>query len=145
MRDDGDLFRAPPQPQHSPLVLVLLSYLFSLSTLMRLVDAVVLLWRPRLLRAYLRTWGTSFTKTPWADGSFDKVSDAHRGGKSVIELTYGETPTSSAIRLLRRAGVGRDAACCSRRATSARRRAASSCCRPTSTSSRPSCAPSGLR
>lgn len=103
-RDDP--FRTLPEPEHGPLLPVLVSYLFSLSGVMRIADTVVLAWRPRLFRAYLKTWGTAFTRTPWADGSFDKIQDARRSDKSVIELTYGETPVSSAVRLLRSAGVG---------------------------------------
>jgi SAM-dependent methyltransferase len=103
----NDPFRTLPEPEHGPLLPVLVSYLFSLSGVMRIVDTAVLAWRPRLFRAYLATWGTAFSRTPWADGSFDKIQDARRGRKSVIELTYGETPVASAIRLLRAAGVTR--------------------------------------
>jgi SAM-dependent methyltransferase len=100
-----ELFRRLPEPEHGPMLPVLVSYLFSLAGLLRLCDFVLLLWRPRLLRASLAALLTSFQKTPWANGSFDKIHDARKRQKSLVELTYGETPTCTAVRVLRRAGV----------------------------------------
>lgn len=112
MKEPGgdEMFRRPAEPQHGPLLPILVSYLFSLSTVMRLADVALLLRRPKLLRAYLKTWRTAFVRTPWDDGSFDKLHDARRRHKSLVELTYGETPVVSAVRALRAAGVTQESA-----------------------------------
>lgn len=102
----ADLFRPKREAEHGPIVPLVVGALFSLATVLRVVDALFLLRRPRLLRAYLRTWRAAFERTPWEDGSFDQLHDARRRHKSRIELTYGETPVVSAVRALRAAGVG---------------------------------------
>lgn len=103
----ADLFRQRPEPEHGPIVPLLVGALFSLATALRVVDALFLLRRPRLLRAYLATWRQAFARTPWLRGSFDQLHDARRRHKSRIELTYGETPVLSAVRALRAAGAGK--------------------------------------
>lgn len=104
-RAGDDLFRKPGDPEPGPLLPIVVGYLFSLATWLRLADAALLLLRPKLLRAYLRTWRAAFVSSPWSDGSFDKLHDARRRNKSLIELTYGETPVVSAVRALKAAGV----------------------------------------
>lgn len=102
----ADLFRPKRETEHGPLVPLVVGALFSLASVLRVVDALYLLRRPALLRVYLRTWRKAFEHTPWTDGSFDQLHDARRRHKSRIELTYGETPVVSAVQVLRAAGVG---------------------------------------
>jgi SAM-dependent methyltransferase len=100
-----DPYRPRREQQSGPLLPLVLSYLFSLGTVLRWLDMMLLAWRPGLLRAYLATWRTSIERTPYADGAFDKLHDARKHKKSILELTYGETPVVGAVRLLKAAGA----------------------------------------
>lgn len=98
-------FRGRGSDDSGPLLPLVLAGLFSLGALLRWVDLLRLLPHPRLLFAYLQLWGKAFVHTPWSDGSFDKRRDARRFHKSMVELTYGETPVVTAVQALRAAGV----------------------------------------
>lgn len=105
MRASVGPFRGRDREGLGPLLPLVLAGLFSLGAVLRWLDLLRLLPRPRLLFAYLRLWATAFVHSPWSDGSFDKRRDARRFHKSMLELTYGETPVVTAVRALRAAGV----------------------------------------
>lgn len=86
-------------------VLLLLALL---SSFLRMLDAFVLVLRPRLLRAYLGLQRAQWRKTPYASRAFADRHDARAHHRSITEITYGETPIVTAIYLLWRAGCRRD-------------------------------------
>lgn len=97
--------KLPEEPTPAHLAPLLLG-LALIAALLRAVDLLLLVVRPRLLLAYLRVISAQLRRTPYRETSFEKLHAARRAQKSVAELTYGETPVVTAARLLRAAGVG---------------------------------------
>ncbi|HYO74328.1 MAG TPA: class I SAM-dependent methyltransferase [Archangium sp.] len=84
-------------------VSVLLIALFT-----RVTDVLVLCVRPWLLRPYLGVWLAELMYPPYRPRRTFEVTQAVRAsGQGFRELIYGETPLLTAVRLFRRAGVGR--------------------------------------
>ena len=73
----------------------------------RFTDVLLLLWRPRLLPAYLRIWWAELRHTPYkARRTFEVVRALKATGQRFRELIYGETPLITAVPTFKRAGVG---------------------------------------
>jgi hypothetical protein len=80
--------------------------LISLCT--RVADVLVLLWRPRLLGAYLRVWLAEFVHSPYRlAATFEVVRVLKSSAQDMRELVYGETPVATAVWVFRQAGLGR--------------------------------------
>lgn len=77
-----------------------------LNFVLRIADVVVLLARPRLLRAYAAVVWAHVRRSPfeWPRG-FETVRALKQSGQSVAELVYGETPVVTGVVLFRAAGV----------------------------------------
>lgn len=103
------LYRPEPEDPVPVTLAPVLLFLAFLSLLLRLLDAFVLLLRPRLLRAYIGLQRAQWRKTPYASRSFGDRHDARSHHKSQTEITYGETPIITALYLLWRAGCGQRA------------------------------------
>lgn len=100
---------APPGPLE--LLLVRLTNI-PVVLLGRVLDVLLLAWRPGLLRVYFGLWLRELTHTPyvWPKRSFETaLRDASRGRRR-RDLLYGELPVFSALWLLRRAGLRRGGA-----------------------------------
>ncbi|PTL81449.1 methyltransferase [Vitiosangium sp. GDMCC 1.1324] len=74
----------------------------------RVTDVLVLLVRPGLLRPYLGIWLAELLHSPYRPRrTFEMTRALKASGQGFRELIYGETPLLTALRLFRRAGVGR--------------------------------------
>ncbi len=80
----------------------------AIALLTRVTDVGVLLVRPWLLRPYLGIWLAELLHSPYRPRRTFEVTRALKAsGQGLRELIYGETPLLTALRLFRRAGVGR--------------------------------------
>lgn len=77
--------------------------------LCRALDLLLLLPRPRLLRAFLRLWWEEIVRSPyrWPTRSFETVRRLKAASQGIEELVYGELPVWSALWLFWRSGVRR--------------------------------------
>ncbi|MDQ3265207.1 MAG: class I SAM-dependent methyltransferase [Myxococcota bacterium] len=74
----------------------------------RTLDCLLLVVRPRLLRAYGALWWAQVLASPYRwPRSFEAVRLVKQSGQTLRELMYGEAPVFSAVWLLWRAGVRR--------------------------------------
>jgi hypothetical protein len=104
-RDEDDL-KEFDLPFFEMVALRLQVIVFAIVT--RLTDLLLLLWRPRLLPAYLSIWWAEILHTPYrARRTFEVVRALKTTGQRFRELIYGETPLMTALYLFKRAGVGR--------------------------------------
>jgi hypothetical protein len=104
--------RKGPDPEELglswPGLIALRLSVLGIALLTRILDLALVLWRPRLLPAYLRIWWAEWVRSPYRwPSSFEVVRSLKSTGQSVNELCYGETPLLSAIWLFRRAGLKR--------------------------------------
>jgi hypothetical protein len=105
---------SPPPPEEefrvSPLEWVLLQIFFFFNNLAcRTLDLLLLMLRPRLLRAYFGLWAAELAKSPYKwPRSFEAMRLLKTTGQTVRELMYGELPVFSGVWLFWRAGVGKD-------------------------------------
>jgi len=82
--------------------------LFVVFLILRVSDFVVLIFRPRLMRAYVRLWLTDLRRSPYPyPQTFDAQLACKRADQTDRELVYGETPIATGVWLLWRAGLRR--------------------------------------
>lgn len=99
----------PDELRVSPVEFVLLQVFFTVcNTVGRTLDMLLLLPRPRLLRAYVGLWWARVLRSPYTwPRSFEAVRKLKTTGQTLRELMYGETPVVTALWLFWRAGVRR--------------------------------------
>ena len=101
-QDELDEFDLPPLQR---LVVVVWASVLGLIT--RLTDVALLMFKPRLLRPYVRLWFMERLHSPYrARKSFEVVRVLNATGQRLRELVYGELPMLSAVLLFRRVGLG---------------------------------------
>jgi len=107
-------YEAGPDEEHGSGLLWVLLGMMVMSWMLRILDVAILLLgrkakqvsRRALLAAYGRMWRGMSKRSPFEEGDFARVQAARAAGLSQKELVYGETPLWTALRALRRAGVG---------------------------------------
>lgn len=96
--------RADEAPTLSTVVAIVTTVVSSV--IHRCIDFAILLGRPRLFGAAARVFVAGWRHSPYRESDFAQLHAARGARQSVAELMYGETPVWTAVRLLRRAGLG---------------------------------------
>lgn len=105
----NDPYRAIPEEDISPHMAIRLLGVTLCAVFLRVLDGVVFLRWPRLWWRLTLVGIRGLTQSPYRVGTYRRTSLARAFGKSLAELTYGETPCVTAFWLLKQAGVNRDA------------------------------------
>ncbi|HZH16875.1 MAG TPA: class I SAM-dependent methyltransferase [Archangium sp.] len=104
--DQNDSLEDLDLPFHQAVALQVSVLAIALFT--RVTDVLVLCVRPWLLRPYLGIWLAEWMHSPYRPRrTFEVTRVLRESGQGFRELIYGETPLLTAVRLFRRAGVGR--------------------------------------
>lgn len=92
-----------------PGLVVLRIFVVFIELITRLLDTLLLLWRPRLLWPYFKLWMREIIASPYRlRRSFETTRLLQATGQEFNELMYGEMPVHTGVWLFHKAGLGPD-------------------------------------